>query len=304
MAALDGHSAYLLGRNSRGEAALLIKAAGTGRTVPIRLAGIEALFAIPCLIAQEGRPDRTQTLTAITCLSRDQAVEAYFSSVIGILISVLGRSPDTTAVSGAVDHLVCFFQKLRQPSKKSVVGLIGELLVIATARDPSVAVDAWHRDPDERYDFAVGNLRLEVKAASTRIRVHQMSLEQATPPDGTVGLLVSVFVEQSGGGTTLQMLLSTIEAMLPSHQTVLRLRTIVADTLGQDLVAAMGWSFDFQQGMASAEVFDLRSIPAIRGPLPAEISGVRFRTDLSGARRVGAKLLAAVSMESLGLLPR
>ena len=261
------------------------------------------MFAMPCMVTEAGRPGRTEKLTAITCLSCDQAVEAYFASVIGMLIDVLGPSPETTAVSGAVDHLIVFFQKLQLPPRKSIVGLIGELLVISAARDPGVAVDAWHRDPDERYDFAVGNLRLEAKATSTRTRTHEMSFEQATPPDGTIGLLASIFVERSGGGTTLQELLSSIESRLPSHEAILRLRTIVADTLGQDLVTSMGWSFDLQHGIASAELFDLRTIPAIREPLPAEVSGVRFTTNLSGARRVGTRILAGVAAESRGLLP-
>ena len=303
VAGIEGHGAYMVGRNSRGEAALLINATGTGRTVPIRLAGIEAIYAMPCMIKEVGRPGRTQQLTAITCLSRDQAVEAYFASVIVMLIDLLGPLPETTAVSGAVDHLIIFFQKLRLPPRKSIVGLVGELLVIATARDPGVAVEAWRRDPDERYDFAVGNLRLEAKATSTRNRTHEISYEQVTPPEGTVGLLASMFVERSGGGTTLRDLLSSIETRLPSHEAILRLRTIVADTLGQDLVTSMGWSFDLQHGIASADLFDLRTIPAIRGPLPAEVSGVRFTANLSRAKRVGARTLAGVAAESRGLLP-
>ena len=303
MAGIKGHAAYLVGRNSRGEAALLINAAGTGRTIPIRLAGIEAVFGMPCMVTEAGQPRRLEQLTAITCLSRDEAVEAYFASVIGMLIDLLGPSPERAAVSGAVDHLIVFFQKLRLPPRKSIVGLVGELLVISAARDLGVAVKAWHRDPDERYDFAVGNLRLEAKATSTRNRTHEMSIEQATPPVGTVGLLASMFVERSGGGTTLQELLSSIESRLPSHEAILRLRAIVADTLGQDLVTSMNWSFDLQHGVASAELFDLRTIPAIRAPLPAQVSGVRFTTDLSRARPVGTRILAGVTPESRGLLP-
>ena len=246
VAEIEGHLGYLIGRNSRGEAALLIKTIGASRTVPVKLAGIEAIFSIPCVVTEAGRPERTEQLTAITCLSRDQAVEAYFASVVEMLIDLLGPAPETTAVSGAVEHLILFFQKLRMPPRRSLVGLVGELLVISAARDPRLAVDAWRRDPDERYDFACGNLRLEAKATSTRNRIHEVSFEQATPPAGTVGLLVSMFVEQAGGGTTLKDLLLSIESRLKSYEAILRLRAIVADTLGHDLIISQGWSFDLQ----------------------------------------------------------
>ena len=303
VAAIAGRAAYSVGRNSRGEGVFLISSVGAARTIPIRLAGIEALFAVPCAVVEAGRASRTDTFTVITCRSLDGPVESYFCSIMGMLIEVLGERPRTMSVVEAVHQLIDLFQKLRAPPRKSIIGLIGELLVIAAARDIHTAVMAWRGDPDERYDFSVGNLRLEAKATSSRDRIHQMSMEQASPPVGTIGLLASMMVEKSSGGMTLLSLLTSIEARLPMPHTILRFWTIVADTLGEDLVGSLQWAFDFEQGVASARLFDLRVIPALRGDLPQGVSGVRFSTDLRHVRRVGAALLASVAAESRGLLP-
>ncbi len=220
-----------------------------------------------------------------------------------MLIGLLGSAPSTVAVSNAVEQLIGLFQKLKMPPRKSIVGLVGELVVIMVARDATQAVEAWRSDPDERYDFTAGNLRLEAKASSTRSRVHALSLEQATPPNDTVGLLASVYVEQAGGGKSVQSLLSAIESKLPSYEAILKLRMVVAETLGHELVSAMGWCFDLEQGISSVRFFDLKTIPAIRGTLPTEVSGVRFSTNLSNVEPAGAGLIGTVCVEGRQILP-
>jgi Putative PD-(D/E)XK family member, (DUF4420) len=150
------------------------------------------------------------------------------------------------------------------------------------------AVAAWRRDPDERYDFAVGNLRVEAKTSSRTARIHFLSAEQADPPPGVVGLLASSFVEQAGGGSSLEQFLNLIETKRSGHAGVMRLRSIVADTLGRDLPAALSWSFDLESALSSMALFDLRAIPAIRGPFPPGVSGVRFTV---GVRTLGLQRL-------------
>lgn len=300
---LPGSASYYAGRDSSGAATLLIAASGTGRTVPLKLAGIEARFGMSCRVAEPGGSERTEFLTAVLCLSREPGVEEYFARVVDLLVGLLGPAPAVSAVAASINELVELFQKLRRPSRKPIIGLVGELLVIACAADAAAAVAAWRRDPDERYDFAVGDLRVESKTSSSRQRVHFVSAEQTDPPAGVVGLLASAFVEQSGGGASLEEFLTLIEGKLSGHGEVLRLRSIVADTLGRDLPAALGWSFDLALAKSSLEWFDLRTIPAIRGPAPRGVSGIRFITDLVGCSRVSAAVIASVSVSARRMLP-
>jgi hypothetical protein len=295
--------AYYAARDSDGNAVLLIKASGSGRTVPLRLAGLEARFGIKCRVAEPGANVRIETLTALLCLSQDAAIEEYFARVVDLLLDILGSSPNVSALATAIDELVELFQKLRRPPHKSIIGLVGELLVIDCAPDPSVAVSAWRTDTDERYDFAMDNLRVESKASSVRTRVHFLSSEQADPPPNSIGLLASVFVEQTGGGISLQRLLNGIEGRLVSHNLIMRLRSVVADTLGRDLPAALNWSFDLELARSSLAWFDLRSVPAIRGSLPTGVSGVRFASDLVGITPISAKALRLVDATARRMLP-
>ena len=300
---VPGRPAYYIGRDATGAASFLVSAPGPGRTVPLRLAGIEARFALACAVAEPGQEQRTETLTAILCTLRDAGTEAYFASVADLLMGVLGDAPTLAAVADAVGHLVELFQRLRTPPRKSLVGLVGELVVIHAAKDAAAAVAAWRSDPLERYDFAIGDLRLEAKASATRRRTHSFSMEQANPPEGIIGILASMLIEQAGGGTSVAETLRSIEARLPAHAAVMRLRMVVADTLGRDLTAALDWCFDMRVARSSLALFDLRGIPAIRGALPSGVSGVRFTSDIDACQPLARSEVIRTGTAARAILP-
>ena len=66
---------------------------------------------------------------------------------------------------------------------------------------------------------------------------------------------------------------------------------------------ALGWSFDLARATSSARVYDVSTIPAIRPPLPAGVSGLRFLVDLSGCRQLGRARIDALASHERALLP-
>jgi hypothetical protein len=284
---------------------VLVRASGAARNVPLRLAGIEARFGVPCQVAELGLPKRTETLTAIICLSREPGIEAYYAAVAETLVSVLGATPSTHQVVEAVQRLVDLFQKLRSAPKRSLSGIVGELTVISMARDKAGAISSWRADPDERFDFIAGSLRLDAKASGDRRRSHAISFEQANPPAGTLGLLASIWVEAANGGTSLDEHVAAIETQLGGdHTSILRLRTVIADTLGDTLLTGLDWRFDRALAVSSLTFFDARTIPAIRPPLPPGVSGAHFVSDFGAVPPVNVRAFAGqLAGQEAGLLP-
>lgn len=82
-----------------------------------------------------------------------------------------------------------------------------------------------------------------------------------------------------------------------------KVRTVVADTLGRDMQTALGWSFDLARATSSARVYDVSTIPVIKPPLPAGVSGVRFLVDLSDCRQLGRARIDALASHERALLP-
>jgi hypothetical protein len=56
---------------------------------------------------------------------------------------------------------------------------------------------AWRIDDRGRFDFSDGDVRLEVKTASSRIHAHSFSYEQCNPPAGTIAVVASLLARIS-----------------------------------------------------------------------------------------------------------
>ena len=278
---IPGTSHYF-GRDSQSRPCLLLELRDHSRRTPIRLALLEVQFAVPCRILDDDGSERIQTLTSIICRTTDNVVTGYFAHVAQTIVTIVGPSPSSNEVAQAVQRLTDLFQSLSRPTGRSVLGLFAELLAIHVSGDPRVALSAWRSTVDDRYDFSIANVRLEVKSTSDRVRSHYFSREQCMPPDGTVAVLLSVFVERSGGGLSIGELVDRIEAQLAEDaELIFRLHATVAATMGNATAEALSMRFDEQLARDSIRLYELAHIPAVRDELPVGVSQVRFRADMS-----------------------
>src|SRR5262249_45595316 len=147
-----------------------------------------------------------------------------------------GLKRTNAAISEAVGQFTRIFQRLIAPSLRPVIGLIGELFVIQQSRNPLKALSCWRIQDSSRFDFMAGNLRLDVKAASGRARIHTFSYDQCNPPSGCTAFVASLFVEVTSRGLSLRELLERIEAVVSGRaDLVIKLYDTVAATLGSAL---------------------------------------------------------------------
>ena len=124
------------------------------------------------------------------------------------------------------------------------------------------------------------------------------------PPEGTLGILISLFVERSGGGLSLAELIERIEGQMGGDANlILRLHATVADTLGEATTVAMSMRFDEHLAQSSFRIFDLSRIPAVRHDIPPEVSQVHFRADISAINPEREAALVSRSRRARDLLP-
>lgn len=295
---------HYVGRDSQGLPALLIGSQHGPFHAPVRLALIEARFGAECEIKPAQGPRRKEYLTTIVCTTPDAQAQAYFLHVCETIVRILGPAPTLPSVIEVVERLIDLFRHLAKPPTRSLTGLIGELCLIAWSRDAVSAVDAWRSSDMDRFDLSAENVRLDVKAASDRMRAHYLSGEQCQPPLGTVGLLASVFVEASGGGLSVQDLIRSIEGRLHGRQDlILKVQQSVAKTLGDALPSALSARFDDRLARTSIRFYDMAAIPAVRGQLPPEVSHLHFRSDLSNVQPLSDSDVASLSQRAGTWLP-
>ncbi len=285
---VEGAASYLIGKDGASRPALLVRTASSGRSFPaIKLQAFEAYFSVLCTLQDQDSTPTSARIAVIVCPAQDEETVRFFLSVCGSLIGLVGPQPDPDNLWRAANRIASLFQKLLRPPTRSVNGLFGELFTIWRSTDPIAMAEMWRADPQSRFDFSGGPLRLDVKTTTGRLRSHILSFEQANPPAGTVAVIASLFVERVGSGLSLRELLNELEAMLAvSPDLLIKLQEQTAATLGSSLQPSLVVQFDIALSRDSFRLFRASEIPSIRGELPVGVSAVHFTSDFSGVEPV------------------
>lgn len=302
-----GYRSYLIGKDQDGYACLLVETTvGGGRpTSPIRLENLDVQFELKCHLNRGNEPEESGTFTVIRCRTLDRETVRYFLSICDTIIGMLGDRPKLQDVSASVHRLAAIFQKIQSAPVRSLNGLFGELYIIQHSGSPVSTMAAWRIDEGARFDFSVGDLRLDVKTAAGRVRAHEFSFDQCNPPPGTIAVVASMFIERAPMGLTLHSLIELIEEEVSAYpELVLKLHDVIAATLGNTLGEAMRVAIDTKLTESSLRFYCLEEIPAIRGILPAGVSDVHFRSDLSVLTAASHSNLIARDLAFESLLPR
>lgn len=282
-APIPGFPMHFVAKDAGSHACILVATSSeSAKPPPIRLESIEVHFAIPCRIKKQGAPVTSEKFTVIRCRNTDLETIKYFFWICEPIVHLIANVPSPRQLSTTIMRLASIFQSIRKPPSRHIIGLFGELYVIWRSPDPAYALAAWRAGNSEWFDFCDGNIRLEVKTSSTKLRAHSFSYEQCNPPPDVDAVVVSLLAAQAGGGTKLESIVMQIEARILEHQDlVVKLHEVLAGTLGSGLRDGLQVSFDVQITDASVRFFDAASVPAIREYVPLHVSDVHFRSDLS-----------------------
>ena len=291
----DGLENWFVGMDDQEHPSILVqsKSALGRQPPPIKLENLDVQFHVPCKIERSGELSNNATCSVVRLNSTDAATRDVFFSVCDSIITLLGNTPQDKELSKAMRRLAAIFRKMLAPPTRTLSGLFAELSLIYQALLPHELIRDWRDADEDRYDFSSNDLKVEVKGTSTRRRVHEFSLEQCKPPTGTSGLVASVFVERAGRGSSIRELQTMIEYRLTGRpDETLKLREVVAKTLGTSQRQANEVLFDLTRAIDSIAFFDLREIPALRDEIPLNVSRVRFVSDLSAEQEISIEKLS------------
>lgn len=162
-----------------------------------------------------------------------------------------------------------FANRLRfEVSDSAITGLMGELLIVTTSTDPSLAVKFWHSNVDDKFDFSGSNFRLEVKTTTTERRNHHFSSHQipGNVPDKT--FVASVQVVRVENGTTMSEIINDLRPKLNSDEFV-KVTEIVHRTIGVPAELVSEYQIDL-----NATIMGTRLLKSFDVPRPTPNDGV------------------------------
>lgn len=303
---VPGQRRWFIAKDTEARASLMFEAASgtSARHAPIRLENFEVQFSVRCRLHRQGATDADGTFTVIRCRSLEPDTTRYFLSACEAVLRLAGPDPALGDLATIVQRLAALFRRLERPAARELNGLFGELFMIWRSGDPAYALAAWRTDSEARFDFSVADVRLDVKTASGRMRTHTCSYDQCNPPARTIAIGASLFAERSPGGLSLNAMIEEIEAGIGDDAALsLKLREVIAATLGASLNESLRTTFDIALADSSLELYDFRSVPALRDPLTIGVSDVHFRSDFSLAQPLDSSAISGADTLRK-LLPR
>ncbi|MCC6387402.1 MAG: PD-(D/E)XK motif protein [Dehalococcoidia bacterium] len=298
--------AISLGKDREGRPAFLIAATqGASAAARLRLRHVEAAPNQACVVVRRDGTQLDQRLSIVRCLGGDDRLHSYFLRVVGGIVGRLATNPSGADIQAAITQVAELFHALTIEGARSVQGLWAELFVIATARDPATLVEAWHEDPLDIFDFALGSQRAEVKSVARLPRHHHFAFEQLDPPPTVSAIIVSLTAAMAAAGRTIAELVDEISgALSTSPGLVTKLNRIVALSLGSDWAEASTARFDHTSARRDLAFFFADAVPRLSAPLPRGVSDVRFVSDLSSCSHVPDQELIAAGGLFAALRPR
>jgi hypothetical protein len=216
---------------------------------------------------------------AVVTLRRGhEDLASSFAVVAATLLATLSVMPTADDVIKFLDSIVELVTPNRIPSAGTVVGLWGELYLIASAAKAEIFAAAWHSSSGDRFDFSFPHARLEVKTTARQGRVHEFGLEQLDVGDVKPTWIASLAIVNDSNGQTVMDLLGMLLDVLPGTLAA-RVSRIALSMVAGDIESVQ----DFMFAPIGAEpllVFDSHSVPRVLVPPGVGIDGVRFRVDL------------------------
>lgn len=285
-ARLAPQSKYRVARDGKGDPVLLLELGnrshdGGGGAVHLR--HFEYLPTVNASVWDEQAASSEQgTFMVITCRDSDSDLRQHFFGLTTQMIEFLGPNPKPGDADKAIRDLVELFRAMNSPAKRTISGLWAELLVLSEAPDIRTAAAAWHSDPMEEHDFAIGDERVEVKATTRAVREHEISLEQLGGSGSGPVLVASVLLESDDGGDSVIDLLRRAQERMPdTPEAKWRLQQICTETLGEDWDKLRPVRFATNKARESLRWYRATDVPSVSRVIPAQVSHVRFTVDLS-----------------------
>lgn len=273
-------SQHRIGKDGGGSPVLLIRTADeiSASAGPVVLQHIAVQHDVLChLVARDGAA-REEVVSLVRCVSGEPTLREYFVRVVEMAVRQLGSTPSRGDVNKAIRRLTELFRAFEQPARQAVQGLWAELAAIMFADSPAALVSAWHRDPDEAFDFAVGPARVEVKSFQGQARIHSFSLRQVRPGTGVDVVIASLRAERSSGGASIADLIAGLARRGLGDDQLSKVDLVVAQCLGDSAGSALSLTFDLERARESLRFFDAASVPSVDPVLPAGVVSVRFES--------------------------
>lgn len=238
-------------------------------------------YGLHCQVADD-RSKFDGVFTAIACASEDKGLQELFVKSFSDLLGTAIETINGRDINNYVRSLVELFRGLSRPNLRSIKGLWGELLLMSMSSNPEELLRAWRLDTQDAYDFCGTGMYIEVKCTEGDRRVHDFSLRQIRPSDGSAVYIASFMLMSSASGATIAELTERISARVPALSDVrAKLWGNVFSTLGASYREADEYRFSEDHAKKHLLLARADGVPWYSETLPQGVLNVHAKIDMA-----------------------
>lgn len=256
---------------------------GHPRSTPLEY--LDVCYDSPCTICENG-VTRQQSFCVLSLRRTGDSLQLYFITIVLRIIDNLPTVPTSRNLAVEFDSLISIFSPSHKYDENKVKGLWGELLVIEQSSMPEMLIEAWHRNPNDKFDFTHGKDKIEVKSTTDEERKHTFSIGQLNPSKNSNLVIASIIVRPSAlseTGLSIKNLFDKLQARICSTQTKLKLLKGIANIIGIESKSFFSLAFDYVTACDTLLYYEASTIPHIDSTsVPAGVSEVSFTSELKG----------------------
>ena len=277
---------------------LLFAAQPSDARSDIELRFVEVRFSRDCEISIDDGSAVAGTYTIVRLEENDPELVRLFLRLLEEAFCGPSAPATNRAIGERIMELANLFRQV-EGSSKDIVGLWGELFVIAEAGSKENAARRWCLHRNAKYDFVSEGFALEIKATVKPVREHRFALEQLRPLDELTVYVASVQLVQAQGGKAVFELMDEILAEIGGSDLRSAFLGLCLVKGGEDIYRS-SLRFQLLSRETGAAFFAAVNVPVPETDANAPISNVTFDVCLDAIPRLPEPDLARLMRELSG----
>lgn len=272
---------HLIGKDCKGNIILLLKCIEEESTInPVSSQGeyLNILYQKECKIKNK-LEEKIDTFTILQLKSDNKILINTFINICEHILQELGQYPNIDNTVVILQSIKKLFSNLINRSKKTELGLWGELFLIYISKDYEYLIDSWHKNKNDTFDFNDGSYKIEVKTTTLSERKHNFSLQQLSNNMSDNVVVCSIMTSEIDLGCSIIELVKKISERI-SIKHKLKLDEKILEIGGNEINTFKN-KFDLSTAVNSFKFYNSTNIPNIKKEaISNDLSNIKFTASL------------------------
>lgn len=270
-------SSHRIAINQENQLTLLLKTIDTLSIEPRSFTNLEIRHSVECSIEKETNSKEKETFTIIVFKNKDDDLIKRFLELITLMLDNFKNEISTDDIEKFVEELIEIFKPEEKISKTTLIGLIGELIIIYISDNKDELINAWHTRNSENFDFYKENVALEIKSTLKNTRIHTFKINQLYNPKITI-FIGSILIKEKINGINIDEICSYIKSSIKDKDIEKKFITKLYKVIKTSSVN--DFEIDLNYSKNNFLIYDAEYIPKITDA-PLGVTEVKFNSDLT-----------------------